>query len=802
MVGTRNSSMETHVDDSINNWVIDHVIQVTNKFNQKFNTINTSLNDILSQMHFLVTNVNRLRGGEGNSIFSRLGKLEFPKFHGDDVQGWMFRMKQFFAIDNVHEDKVKINLYKEGIMKRFGSVNEDPMAELQNLSAFIAGLPASMEMNVRMFRPKTLADAFSLANFHEASLAIIRQKTAPLLPTPKISLNALSGIPTFNTMRMKASVAKHILHLLLDTGSTNNFLDLFTAKKLGCKMKRTCPLQVRVAGVNKLISQYMVYGFEWTIQGQQFIADENVFKGYKQSELQWMSGKQLSRQINNRGDPYFSSINCLWPSASLNLMQTVPEPNTSYDPELRKLLQEFGDVFAIPIELPLQRSCDHRIPLKDASTVINIRPYRYPPNHKDVIEQMVNELLDIGVELIDELHGAQVFSKLDLRFGYHQIRMCEEDIYKTAFKSHEAFRTRTLAPKHQSLSAYEKELLVVVLALQKWRGYLFDRHFKIKTNHFSLKYVLDQRITTPFQSKWLPKLLGFDYEIEYKKGKENVVVDAFSRVQRQSEVFTLLFKVTTNEFMDAVTQLWTTDPFFSNVIQGLQDETASNSKYIWNNQQLKRKGKWAVRANSELIVALVKHFHTSVIGLLQPLPIPTQIWHDISIYFVDALPMSQGKSTILVLVDRLSKYAHFIPVTHPYTAKTIAQLFLDHIYKLHGLLKSIVSDRDKKAQDRMKSQANKHRTEREFAVNDWIYLKVQPYRQVTIEKGKQYKISSKFYGPFQVIAKFKKCLSPTSTMGTFPECDAQGLIVVEPVKLLDIRLVKQQNIMGVFGLIQ
>nr|GEX60804.1 reverse transcriptase [Tanacetum cinerariifolium] len=91
--------------------------------------------------------------------FSRLGKLEFLKIHGDDVQGWMFRVKQFFAIDNVHEeDKVKIvsihlydkalawhlqfpkaydtvvwNEYNEGIQKRFRSLNEDPMAELQNL---------------------------------------------------------------------------------------------------------------------------------------------------------------------------------------------------------------------------------------------------------------------------------------------------------------------------------------------------------------------------------------------------------------------------------------------------------------------------------------------------------------------------------------------------------------------------------------------------------------------------------------------------------------------------------------------
>lgn len=71
--------------------------------------------------------------------------------------------------------------------------------------------------------------------------------------------------------------------------------------------------------------------------------------------------------------------------------------------------------------------------------------------------------------------------------------------------------------KHQALSTYEKKFMAVVLALEKWMGYLLDMHFKIKTDHFSLKYLLDQRVTTPFQAKWLPKLLGFDYEISYKK---------------------------------------------------------------------------------------------------------------------------------------------------------------------------------------------------------------------------------------------------------------------------------------------
>jgi len=63
--------------------------------------------------------------------------------------------------------------------------------------------------------------------------------------------------------------------------------------------------------------------------------------------------------------------------------------------------------------------------------------------------------------------------------------------------------------------------------------------------------------------------------------------------------------------------------------------------------------------------------------------------------FIEGLPSSQGKTTILVVVDRLTKYAHFCPVSHPYTASTIAQLFMDNIVKLHGVPQSIVSDRDK-----------------------------------------------------------------------------------------------------------
>jgi hypothetical protein len=92
-----------------------------------------------------------------------------------------------------------------------------------------------------------------------------------------------------------------------------------------------------------------------------------------------------------------------------------------------------------------------------------------------------------------------------------------------------AFFSRALPPRHRGLAAYERELIGLSQAVRHWRPYLWGRAFIVRTDHQPLKYILDQRLATIPQHHWVSKLLGYDFTIEYKPGRTNVVADSLSR---------------------------------------------------------------------------------------------------------------------------------------------------------------------------------------------------------------------------------------------------------------------------------
>jgi hypothetical protein len=123
-----------------------------------------------------------------------------------------------------------------------------------------------------------------------------------------------------------------------------------------------------------------------------------------------------------------------------------------------------------------------------------------------------------------------------------------------------AFFSRPVAPRHRALATYERELIGFVQAVRHWRPYLWGHQFIVKTDHFSLKYLLDQRLSTIPQHHWVGKLLGFDFVVEYKAGAANVVADALSRRDTPEEGSVLALSAPRFDFIERLRQAQLTDP--------------------------------------------------------------------------------------------------------------------------------------------------------------------------------------------------------------------------------------------------
>jgi hypothetical protein len=130
------------------------------------------------------------------------------------------------------------------------------------------------------------------------------------------------------------------------------------------------------------------------------------------------------------------------------------------------------------------------------------------------------------------------------------------------------FTKKQLLERHLGQSIYEKEMLVILHVVDLWHPYLLGNHFQIKTYHQSLKYFDEQCPSSLKQQKWVTKIFGYDYEIIYKKDKDNVVVDALSRkYEDKGPVLSLSFIVP--DWLQVVHQEWLQDPKISHLIQQL-----------------------------------------------------------------------------------------------------------------------------------------------------------------------------------------------------------------------------------------
>jgi hypothetical protein len=104
-----------------------------------------------------------------------------------------------------------------------------------------------------------------------------------------------------------------------------------------------------------------------------------------------------------------------------------------------------------------------------------------------------------------------------------------------------AFFSRPFAARHLKVAAYERELIELVQAVRHWRPYLWGRAFVVRTDHYALKFMLDQRLSTIPQHHWISKLFGYDFRVEFRPSRSNIVADALSRQDGEEPLLSALF---------------------------------------------------------------------------------------------------------------------------------------------------------------------------------------------------------------------------------------------------------------------
>ncbi|XP_047308018.1 uncharacterized protein LOC124911559 [Impatiens glandulifera] len=281
---------------------------------------------------------------------------------------------------------------------------------------------------------------------------------------PAISLHALTGSKNFQTLQIRGKIGSLPVVILIDTGSTHNFINSKILRNIGHEAMKTQVLSVKVADGSTLFCSSVCKNLKWSMEGKDYQADMKVLTmtGYDMVlGIEWLI--TLGTSAWNFEKLTFSFE---MEGATITL-QGIPQTqiNLIEGHQLEKLLRKGSLAAMQPDGLPPTKEHDHRIPLKEGTEVVCLHPYRYPALQKSEIENLINDMLERGIirkshssfaapvvlirkkdlswrmcidyrrlnsatikdkfpipvieELMEELHGSKVFSKLDLKSGFH-----------------------------------------------------------------------------------------------------------------------------------------------------------------------------------------------------------------------------------------------------------------------------------------------------------------------------------------------------------------------------------------------
>ncbi|GJW22931.1 hypothetical protein Tco_0033553 [Tanacetum coccineum] len=305
-----------------------------------------------------------------------------------------------------------------------------------------------------------------------------------------------------------------------------------------------------------------------------------------------------------------------------------------------------------------------------------------------------------------------------------------------------AYASRQLKIHEKNYTTHDLELGAVVFALKMWRHYLYGMKCVVYTDHKSLQHILDQKELNMRQRRWLELLSDYDCELRYHPGKANVVADALSRKSRPKplRVRALVMTIGLNlpaRILNAQVEARKEENYGTEDLHGMiknLEPRADGTLCLKNRSWIplfgdlralimheSHKSKYSIHPGSDkmyqdlkklywwpnmkaeiatyvrkcMTCAKVKAEYQKPSGLLVQPKIPEWKWENITMDFVTKLPKTaSGQDMIWVIVDRLTKSAHFLPAKENDSMEKLTRQYLKEVVSRHGVPVSIISDRD------------------------------------------------------------------------------------------------------------